>query len=579
VRQHLTQSDRRRFLKTAAAGGLAGLSALAGCGSDQQPDDGGGTTTRSASGGETTGESETTSESETADSNAELGDPVPTYRYFNNPADYDPARHDAINLIASEMEKIGLDIEVQTFEWGTLLDKVYNQYNFDFATWNQGIGSDPGRRMREMFYSENADNPGAGNFSGYKNDRADEIITEQMRVSGEERKELLHELQEMITLACPMNAVTQMPDLMTYNNNHVSGWVKSSAGYNSFQNMTEIEVSNSENQLRGLWAESIQNLNPLTPTSSSYKQDYQFQVIYDKLVHLDSKFNPDPELSLASEWERPDEKSVIYTIPEGLNWHDGESLTAEDVAFTLKYIKEKEVSRFVTQWDLVDTVERNGNEVRVNFKNAVGPVHSLFSTQIHMLPKHIWKDVDNPAKRTVEAPVGSGPMQFDYWEKGSELGLKRFDEHWRPTNFQTRVWRIIPESSTVWELLKSGELHYIPLAQIGKQLADNRELSQISVESSPGSSWWHVTPNMRNEGLDRLAIRQAIVHSIPKTPITKQLLYGFAEPGWNLVSKMFGEFSNDDVKRYEEGIEPAKQRLEEDGYGWDDDGRLHYPAE
>jgi peptide/nickel transport system substrate-binding protein len=129
-----------------------------------------------------------------------------------------------------------------------------------------------------------------------------------------------------------------------------------------------------------------------------------------------------------------------------------------------------------------------------------------------------------------------------------------------------------------------GELNYNPFGRISKQLRDKHQNNeQIKVKSMPGDGWWHFSMNLRNPGMgprvEGRPVRQAAVHSVPKTAINDQLLYGYTKPGWNLIGEAFGRYSNPDVKRYEEGVENGKSLLEEEGYKWDDDGMLHFPAE
>ena len=559
------ESDRRTFLKSTAAGGLAGMAALAGCTGNQDDSEQSQTTTQNEQEGE-------------QQNNQVQGKKLPTYQYYNNPANYDPARHDGINLMARQMQKLGLDVKVQVFEWGTLLDKVFVQHDYGIATWNHSLKDEPGVRLPGMFHSENAAE-GGGNWAGYKNSDLDPKLLQQLQVDGDERKQLLYDIQDVLAEDAPMIPAVHTMDLITYNTNNVSGWVNSPKGYNYYENMMNIKVTNGRNELRGTWPETIGSLNPLGTTSKSYKTEYNLLLMYDPLVRLNREYKPDPKLSLATEWNRPDQKSVEYTLRTGQKWHDGEDFTAEDVEFTLNYIKENKVSTYESQWSLIDTVERNGNTVRVNFTESVGPVHSVFSNQMHILPKHIWQDIDNPEQANIKEPVGTGAFQLDYWDEGSELSLKRFDGHWNTPNFEKRIWRIIPETSTVWELLKQGQLDYIPQTQVGRQLVENEKTEQIAVKSSPSDATWHVTPNNRLPGFDDPAVRQAIHHSIPKKAIVNQLLYGYGKEGWNLITKVFGEFSNTDVKRYEEGLKPARQRLKDAGYTWDNNDMLHFPAE
>lgn len=513
-----------------------------------------------------------------------MGDKLPEYVYLNNPPNYNPARNDAINLIAEQLSELGLDMNVEVLEWGTLYARIVDQQDYSFATWNRGLGVDPGRRMPEMFHSDNADQ-GLGNFTGYINEDLDPKLLKQMEVTDtDERIDLLHDIQETVTKDCPMSPIVQMPIIMPYHSD-VSGWIDMLSGYNSMYNMVNIEVDNPANELRGAWSETLGTLN-VVGYQNETKLIYQMDVLYDKLVRFDPNLQPDPEYSLAKDWERPDKTTIRYTIRDH-QWHDGEDLTAEDVAFTLNYLKEHEAPLYRAQWERVKeakAVDSQTAEITFHEDKAPGPVHTLFSFQVPIIPQHIWSERDNPLEMQVTEPVGSGPLMFDYWDEGSELGLKRNPDHWKPTNFEKRIWRIIPEVSTTWELMGRGDLNYNPFGRISKQLSDQHENNDnIKVKSMPGDGWWHFSQNLRLPGLgpreDGRPVRQACVNALPKTAINDQLLYGYTKAGWNLIGEAFGPYSNEDVMEFEEGVENGKQRLKDAGYQWDDDGLLHFPAE
>jgi len=557
--------DRRRFLRAAMAGSTVGMTALAGCGGD---------------GGDTT-DTETESDANNGgggENEGEMGDQLPTYVYLNNPANYNAARHDAINLIGTRLNDLGLDVSVEVFEWGTLYERATQEFDYGFTTWNRGLGIYPGTRLPEQFHSSNTD-PGGGNFTGYVNEDIDPMVEEQLQVSDvDERVDLLHDIQEVLSEDVPMHPIVQMPNVIAFNNNQVEGWSDHLVGYYHFEVMTNIEVTADHGELRGSWSETLGTMNVMGYNNET-KLIHQFEMMYDKLVRNNSNIEPDPELSLATEWERPDDSTVRYHIREDHSWHDGEDVTPEDVKFTLDYIQENQIPLYSTQWEMYDSVEVDGQWVQVNFSDAVGPVHQTFSNQIPIIPEHIWSERDDPNNITVTEPVGSGPLQFDYWDEGSELSLTSYDDHWHPVNFDRRIWRIIPESSTVWSLLLEGDLNYLPFSRIGRQLNENQDEDQITVRSTPGDGWWHISENGRRDGLDDPAVRQAVAHAVPKETINEQLLYGFATPGWNLIGESFGQYSNPDVPRYQGDVEGGQELLTEAGYAFDDDGNVHFPAE
>lgn len=560
---------RRKFIKAAALGGVAGTTALAGCSSDTNDD------TKA-----TDDASNNVGGGDGGNGGGDAGEKLPTYTYLNNPANYNPARHDAINLIGDQLNKMGIDASVEVFEWGTLYNRATQEFDYSFTTWSRGLGIDPGRRMPEQFHSSNT-KPGGGNFTGYTNEELDPKLMKQMQTTDtQERVDLLFDIQKTVNEDVPMHPIVQMPNIVAFNNQQVSNWQDHIAGYYHMETQVNVEVDNDGKVLRGAWPETLGTLSVLGYNNET-KLIHQFEMLYDKLVRINSELKPDPDLSLATEWERPDDSTVRYKIRSGHSWHDGEDVTPEDVKFTLDYIKENEVPLYATQTDMYDSVSVDGDWVTVNFADPVGPVHTMFSNQIPIVPKHKWEGRDDPNNTTISEPVGSGPLKFDYWEKGSELSLTKNADHFNPVNYNQRIWRIIPESSTVWSLLKEGKLNYLPFSRIGKQLNDNKEADQIGVQSAPGDGWWHFSQNTRKKGLDDKAVRQANVWAIPKTAIAKQLLYDFPDPGWNLVGESFGQYSNPDVKRYTSenggGVDKGKQVLKDAGYVVKD-GAVHFPA-
>ena len=561
--------QRRKFLK-AATGGTVAMTALAGCGG------GGGTDTETDSEGNGGGGGGDTE----GGGGEEMGDQLPSYTYFNNPANYNAARHDAINLIGTQLNELGLDVSVEVLEWGTLYTRVREQYDFDFCTWNHSHAIYPAQLMNEFFNSANTD-PGQGNFTQWSSEETDEQLSTALgSTDADERVNALHEFQNAITEAAPTNAIVQMPSLVAYNSDQVSGWVDHLTGPGYFWNMTSIEVDNPDNELRGSWSETIGTLNPVgAPTQT--KVNHQLDVLYDNLIRFDGNLEIAPDAGLASDWERPDATTLRYTIKDH-QWHDGEPVTAEDVAFTFNYMKEYQAPRYATQLPMysdAEVVEEGTVQINLNEENAPGPAHMLLGSQIPIIPKHIWSERDTPLNMQIVEPVGSGPMRFDYWDEGSELSLVKNDDHFYPVNFDSRIWRIIPESSTTWQLLLEGDLNYLPFSRIGRQMADNSEASQIGVYQMPGNGWWHCSMNTARPGLDDRAVRQSVVNALPKTPIVDQLLYGYPENGFNLINKSFGQYHNPDVPRYEESLETAQQRLTDAGYVYDDDGMVHFPSD
>jgi peptide/nickel transport system substrate-binding protein len=566
--------ERRDFLKAATAGGVAGMTALAGCsgGGDGDGDGGGGgsTETEMDSGG---GGTETDAGMDSG------GETLPTYTYVNNAQAYNPPRHDAINLIARQFNELGLDTEVEVLEWGTLFNRVSVEYDFSFSTWHTFFTIDPVLELNSTMNSENVAQ-GEGNFAGYENEEADQLMADYLGEPSEDaRIDQVHSLQQTLMEDVPQMPITHMPQGAIWNNNQVGNWQAELAlGFNSYWTMINLEMKNGETALKGYWPETLSTMNVLGHNDEN-KHTYQFTVMYDTLVRLDNTGALNPDVSLATDWNRVDETTMEYTIRTDHSWHDGEDLTTEDVAFTYNYISDNEVPLYSVQAGFIEGAEAvDDSTVRINMSEPLGPFNVLVGSQLPIIPQHKWESRSNPSQADVQEPVGSGPLQFDYWNQGTEFGMARFDDHFAPVDFEERFWRIIPEASTVWELLKNGELNYEPFGRIDRSLNENQDDPNISTKFNPATSFWHFTPNERQQALDDPEMRKALVNTIPRTPIVDQILFGFPQRGFNVVSPAFGPLHTEDVAEYEESMETAQSRLEEAGYSFNSDGMIQPPS-
>lgn len=550
-----TRFDRRSFLKSAS--GAAVIATTAGCtGSGDGDDDG-----------------------ISYDDPEDAGDPVPSFTYYNNPEDYNPSRHDAINLNAERFREVGFDVEVEVMEWSTLLTNAWVNYDFDMVSWNQYMGTDPGEHAAMFWDSENADEPGTGNIFGFKDDRMDELIDLQLKATDlDKRAEHFHEIQDMVAEQVPWQPILVLSNLMPHRNDQLEGWVDHIEGYNRLTNYVNVETlsANDDGFLRGFWTEALENMNPWAHGDLS-KHIHLFDALFDKVVHFTPDLEPDFELSLADSIERPDLSTAVYELTDDATWSDGEPLTAEDVAFTYNTIVEEEVPQYATQGGVIEDAEViDEYTVQLNLSQEIGvALNPLVPNLVYIAPKHVWEGVSAPFEKLVEEPVGSGIMEVDFWDPGQEINLVARDDHRLDFDIEGINWQIIPETSTIWELTDRGDINYHPFSQASKELSEGEEGDNLSISTAAGDGWLIFAMNTRKDGLSELPVRRALAHSLPKTPINEQLFYGYHQPGWSFVTPGFGPYHNPDVRKYEGGVEGAIEQLQDEGYVVTEDG-VHY---
>ncbi|MEY2664726.1 MAG: hypothetical protein RIT04_534, partial [Candidatus Parcubacteria bacterium] len=121
-----------------------------------------------------------------------------------------------------------------------------------------------------------------------------------------------------------------------------------------------------------------------------------------------------PDLA-ASYTVSDDGLTYTFTLKANARFHDGEQVTASDVAFTIEKIQDPAIqSPHRVDWKDTQVKVLNPAQIQFTLKQAYAPFINNFT--IGIIPKHIWNNVDTNAfilsKYNIE-PIGSGPYQLD----------------------------------------------------------------------------------------------------------------------------------------------------------------------
>ena len=294
--------------------------------------------------------------------------------------------------------------------------------------------------------------------------------------------------------------------------------------------------------LRLGWNESPLNLNPFIGYSNSYEV---WLLNYDTLVGVGPDGLPSKETGLAEDWElSPDQKTWTFTIRPGVQWQDGEPLTARDVAFTFNAIIEKELSLAIYLEDVKKAVAVDDTTLKVY---CSAPKANMLLTQvyIYVLPEHIWGQLGASAlDNTFRNPppiVGSGPFQTVEFKKDGYVKMVRNPTYWgeRPTIDEV-VFSYYTNADTMVQDLKSGAIdgaQVIPPEQFKRLEGDpgietigyplyNWEYIDINCYESPDSLG---NPVLRDPGF-----RVAMAWAIDREKCAVLGWSGYAEAGYGI---------------------------------------------
>jgi peptide/nickel transport system substrate-binding protein len=179
--------------------------------------------------------------------------------------------------------------------------------------------------------------------------------------------------------------------------------------------------------------------------------------ILGSLVEVTDEYEIRP--GLAREWEFGDDASTVtFYLEEGVEWHDGEPFTAEDVAFNFEEIMPLQTfgGPLTATIDSIETPDEH--TVVLHLGEQYGPFLEALSQQA-LVPKHLYEGTDYVTNPANMAPVGTGPMMFDSYSPGDEVVLVRNPNWWRgETEVDRAIYPIMSDVNTRTLSLLNGEL-------------------------------------------------------------------------------------------------------------------------
>ncbi|WKZ34352.1 MAG: ABC transporter substrate-binding protein [Anaerolineales bacterium] len=329
------------------------------------------------------------------------------------------------------------------------------------------------------------------------------------------------------------------------------------------------------------WAGSPDTLNPgMAILVEAYTI---FEQVYDSMyeLNLDGSFT----LSLAESVDVSDD-GIVYTfkIRDGVMWHDGQPLTAEDVAFSYNLYKDTPEYPYMNGYytPYFDSIEATeNNEVILTLTEAIPNIESQL-VFLYVLPKHIWENEDKLEYENFEM-IGSGPFKMAEYVQNEFVRLQANKEHfYTPPKVDEVIFQTFANQDALVQAIKTGQVDMITempnTAAAALDEDPNIELvvgaplapgvtdiifNQMDPENCPvdegGICSGH--PALRDRD-----VRLAMSHATDKQRLIDLVLLGLGEPGLTLIPDGLGVWYNDSIEDFEYDVAKAKEILDNGGY-------------
>jgi peptide/nickel transport system substrate-binding protein len=561
------------------------VSGLAGCGSN----DGGG-----GGGGGGSGDGDGGGGSGGGGGSSDLGERVPTVvvSYWTDAGGGSQVQELATPIAQGNWEELGLDIEINRSTLGGNLAAVANDdrtnhlcFWFSSTTGNRLDPDEYTRRWAIDWAGAN----GKSNPSQYHSCEFSELaIGQAFATSEDERREMVYQSQEIFTNDFAIIPVGPRVQFGAARTDSITA--QSVGAFATYHENTYIWIDTEVNDGNTLVATvpptGVETTN--FPTMS----DSGARALMGKMVHsplLD--YNPEGELtgSIADDYEVSNEGQTIeFTIGDA-TFHNGDPITSEDVRFTYEQLGRGAGAYPKAPTVPYDSIETPDESTIVfNFTEAYLPFLTTVAPQWGIMHPPSWEDaVESPADFQLDPIIGSGPWQVANFVRGSRLELTPHDGHPVHSPDHDLIFNAFAEEQAKVQAFRNGEVDIVSAISPGTAARVQEEMSDFAeVTTGAGALPYYLNFQMSTSPVKHHPFREAMGKVVNRQEISDVAFFGTSDPvydagvlrkdhPWRAPEDRLATYTDDP----QGDLEGARQVLSDAGWGWDDNGNLHYPVD
>ncbi len=289
------------------------------------------------------------------------------------------------------------------------------------------------------------------------------------------------------------------------------------------------------------------------PTGSAH------EYLFERLTQLDENLKVQPALALS--WRAVDELNWEFKLRQGVTFHDGSPLTANDVLFTLERVPTVPNSpNPFTQFTKSIAQATRVDDLTLRFRTTLpAPMLPHDLSNVFIISAKHGKGASTADYNSGKSAIGTGPYKSKEFKVGERLEVDRFDGHWRAGTPQRQPWarvieRTISKDPSRLAALLSNEvdaIDLVPVADIPRLKIDKRftlfrgaaaQVQYIALDSvrsvSPAVTAKDGTP-LKSNPLADARVRKALSLAINRVAIADKLMDGSVVPAAQLLPAQF----------------------------------------
>jgi peptide/nickel transport system substrate-binding protein len=307
--------------------------------------------------------------------------------------------------------------------------------------------------------------------------------------------------------------------------------------------------------------ETVTTMDP-QPAPRNSPRESMYEAVFDRYLQQDRQLRYHPHIVEAWQWSGPDKMAMDLKIRQGVKFHDGSDLTAEDVAFSMERMKKESIYKAtygkVREYRVKDryAMHLEFEKFDPSFPRWMGFLASF------VLPKAYFAKVG--AEEFARKPVGSGPYRVVSFTPGSTLVLEAFDRYWKGAPPVKRaVFKMVTDPTARVAEIVSGSADItseVPVEEFGR-LASQPGLRAVR---NPIADMAQIFVSPRFEPFQKEDVRLAVHLAIDKKTLVDKVLLGFGIPSSSTEGQHYDAYEPGASFPYDPAR--ARQLLQKAGY-------------
>ncbi|MGR3344475.1 MAG: ABC transporter substrate-binding protein, partial [Paracoccaceae bacterium] len=254
------------------------------------------------------------------------------------------------------------------------------------------------------------------------------------------------------------------------------------------------------------------------------------QVVYANIFEGLTRFASDGAIiaGLAKSWEISDDGlTYTFTLNSGVKFHDGTTMDAQDVKFSLDRARgedsanaQKALFAGIASVDVVDA-----GTVKITLSEPNGSF--LFNLA--------WGDAVIVAPESIDDiktnPVGTGPFSFTNWVQGDRIEISKNPDYWgTPAKLDSATFKFISDPTAAFAAVMAEDVDAFPAFPAPENLPQFDADPRFSVVIGSTEGETILSTNNKMPPFDNVKVREALAHAIDRQAIIDGAMFGYGTP-------------------------------------------------